>query len=158
MVQLQGVCLINLCLVLAVATVSPLELVRTRTQALTDSNFKALQFTLRNLSIETNRNGIRYLWKGLIPTLWRDVPFSALYWLCYESTKLRISKYLPSDSIIAPSFFSGLSSGAFAALLTTPFDVAKTRRQVLERRTTNLWSILCEIHRNEGIHGLFKGI
>jgi solute carrier family 25 protein 39/40 len=28
--------------------------------------------------------GPRSLWKGLIPTLWRDIPFSMIYWFHYE--------------------------------------------------------------------------
>lgn len=53
---------------------------------------------------------------------------------------------------------SGFCSGAFAAFLTTPFDVAKTRRQVLERRASSLTAIFREIYHHEGVLGLFKGI
>ena len=33
------------------------------------------------------REGVAALWKGLGPTLWRDVPFSMVYWLGYENLK-----------------------------------------------------------------------
>ena len=33
------------------------------------------------------QEGVGALWKGVIPTLVRDVPFSALYWELYEAGK-----------------------------------------------------------------------
>ena len=148
---------ITLLIALAVSLVSPLELVRTRTQALTISNVKSLKETLYTLSLEIKSKGVGTLWRGLIPTLWRDVPFSAIYWLGYETLRPRISKEVFPHSDLKTSFVSGFSSGAFAAFVTTPFDVAKTRRQVLEKRTSNLLPILVEIYHSEGINGLFKG-
>ena len=39
---------------------------------------------LRQLVLE---NGLRSLWKGMVPMLWRDVPFSAIYWSLAEGTR-----------------------------------------------------------------------
>ena len=95
--------------------------------------------------------GLRALFRGLESTLWRDVPFSAFYWLGVEAVRdsllrrgrgvsllgllfsplnpvgfLRDSTYRsPLVALLASS-----TAGAAAAFVTTPFDVVKTRRQV----------------------------
>lgn len=114
-----------------------------------------------------NREGVRCLWKGLVPTLWRDVPFSALYWLGYEKMKETLKKRTLNLNEFSASFICGLSAGGFAAFITTPFDVAKTHRQVLERRklTDSLGhringsttQLMREIFLSQGTRGLFKG-
>lgn len=66
----------------AVVTIfSPIELLRTRMQSVsTISSTEVLRLTVQ----EIRSSGVRSLWRGLPATLWRDVPFSGLYWACYE--------------------------------------------------------------------------
>lgn len=42
------------------------------------------------------QSGIAGLWKGVFPTLLRDVPFSAIYWMNYESLKAVYGPGVPS--------------------------------------------------------------
>lgn len=118
--------------------VSPIELMRTRMQA---EPALLRQGMVGGAAALVRREGYSALWKGLGPTLWRDVPFSCLYWLGYESLKRRLRRdgygggaaYGELDP--SASFVCGALSGACAAFLTTPFDVLKTRRQVAEWAT-----------------------
>lgn len=55
------------------------------------------------------QNGYRGLWKGIFPTLCRDVPFSAIYWMSYESIKGYFGDEVPSFGV---SFFAGAVSGS----------------------------------------------
>jgi solute carrier family 25, member 39/40 len=145
---------------LAATTISPLELMRTRMQSLnfTQENKAPLRFIIDDYKAMAHAGGLKSLWRGLVPTLWRDVPFSAIYWSSYELTKQLLCQVVypriaaaikepPPSPIKNPSslpppnlhhplqhdfsipFLAGALSGAFAALLTTPFDVVKTRRQ-----------------------------
>lgn len=85
---------------------------------------------------EISAGGVLSLWRGLVPMLWRDVPFSGLYWLGYEKSKSVLTPYFHSSERSSYSrawvvaFISGFLSGSFAAIVTHPLDVVKTRRQV----------------------------
>lgn len=63
------------------------------------------------------QSGIRGLWKGIFPTLYRDVPFSAIYWMNYETIK----KLLAENENIPPfwvSFVAGGISGSVSYCAT----------------------------------------
>jgi len=63
-----------------------------------------------------------------VPTMLRDVPFSALYWPAYEACKAVL---LPASTtrteVFLGTFASGAIAGSIAATATLPFDVIKTR-------------------------------
>ncbi|KAJ1557640.1 hypothetical protein HK096_006134, partial [Nowakowskiella sp. JEL0078] len=59
---------------ISASIISPLELVRTRMQAGGDD--KNLKGAIEGIRKMVKLTGVRSLWRGLEPTLWRDVPFS----------------------------------------------------------------------------------
>lgn len=147
----------------AVTLVSPLELIRTKMQSKRLS-YREVGTTVREL---VNNQGIKGLWRGLGPSLLRDVPFSALYWASYESYK----KLLPDATEISllQSFVGGAISGTIAAVVTLPFDVVKTLRQIelgerelcVERpgsRATSTGEFIRRIYNQRGLPGLFSGM
>ena len=131
--------------ILAVTIVSPLELIRTR-QAAIGAAANNNQSTLHELTalIVKGDNPLS-LWKGLAPTLWRDVPFSAIYWYSLEYIRGTLIQQQQQQqqhhqpfAVVQNSFLSGACSGMIAAFLTAPFDVVKTRRQAALYDTANL--------------------
>ncbi|KAI8086250.1 mitochondrial carrier domain-containing protein [Halteromyces radiatus] len=145
---------------IAVAVISPIELFRTRLQAATGVN--DFRHVLQGVIKMVEKSGPTSLWRGLPPTLYRDVPFSAIYWMGYEETKQILLSYDNDMNGLQASFLAGAFSGMIAAGLTTPFDVAKTKRQVDggrgELKDIRVPAILQQIYRQEGIHGLFRGL
>lgn len=141
----------------AATLISPLEMIRTKMQS-TRLSYLEVGSAVKHL---VKTEGTLSLWKGLVPTLLRDVPFSSIYWLNYETCKLYFKQPQPSLSI---SFLSGAISGSIAAVITLPFDVVKTHRQIeLGDSTTksmsrNTLGIMKHIHREQGLKGLFVGI
>lgn len=190
--------------VLAAVAVSPIEMFRTRMQAANHTASAAGHFreTMSGVQDMVASQGIFSLWRGLTLTLWRDVPFSAIYWWGYETTRNQLtdqrgrmearhdgSEFLMGrgeervrrrsrsrsqenhrDTLV-DSFIAGATSGAIAAFVTTPFDVGKTRQQVVRHmgdaakqaaqstRPEDLAMprFLMHIYREQGIPGLFKG-
>ncbi|KAI7771653.1 hypothetical protein LZL87_005929 [Fusarium oxysporum] len=144
--------------VLAATAVSPIELVKTRMQAAHGaSTTNHLVEAFESVKEMVGSHGYTALWRGLTLTLWRDVPFSGLYWWGYESIRSRLTDYreqrhghsLPFEEGLSEArrrsqvqenhtetfvdaFTAGALSGAFASFVTTPFDVGKTRTQIYQ--------------------------
>ncbi|XP_063702499.1 probable mitochondrial glutathione transporter SLC25A40 [Culicoides brevitarsis] len=147
--------------VLSVTCVSPLELIRTKMQS-QKLSFMEVGTALRQMVRET---GVIGLWKGLFPTILRDVPFSAIYWTSYETCKRTCNV---TDPTFGFSFVSGAFSGCIAAMLTVPFDVVKTHQQIefgekvlytdKPGKSPGVFETLSKIFRNSGVKGLFAGI
>jgi solute carrier family 25, member 39/40 len=144
------------------SVVSPLELVRTNLQSTprlpdTPHTLRSVLYSLEGL---VRTHGVWYLWRGLGPTLWRDVPFSGIYWASYEGMKRHLEERGRSGPSVA--FICGATSGTAAALLTSPFDVLKTRRQALVMSTpgqqTRVLPLLQQLVRTEGVPVLFAGL
>ncbi|KAL8808458.1 MAG: hypothetical protein Q9182_000008 [Xanthomendoza sp. 2 TL-2023] len=179
----------------AAAAISPIEMFRTRMQAAPagTSGVGVFKETLLGLRKLVHAQGYSSLWRGLTLTMWRDVPFSGLYWWGYEAgrNRLRDLRYptLTQDlarhsslndenhtATFIDSFLAGATSGAVAAIVTTPFDVGKTRQQVtddhhnkqkartaadkaspLRPEERSMPRFLYHIWKEEGAPGLFRG-
>lgn len=182
----------------AASVISPIEMFRTRMQAVTTTS-KSLHSrsvfseTLSGLGKMVQSQGYSSLWRGLTLTMWRDVPFSGFYWWGYEGLKhefkvlrgmnpLSSHKTESHSTIFVDSFAAGAVSGGLASIITTPFDVGKTRQQVLEHSSSegpkgaaaarssasasagsippseqSMPRFLYSIWKEEGTAGLFKG-
>mmetsp|Transcript_168079 Transcript_168079/g.539756 ORF Transcript_168079/g.539756 Transcript_168079/m.539756 type:complete len:414 (+) Transcript_168079:145-1386(+) len=154
----------------AACAVAPLEVVRIRMQAgrFADgggSMPRAHQGVGTMLAEIVRSQGPRALFLGLGSTLWRDVPFSALYWIGVERIREAVLRrgWWEKSPVQGPlvAGFAGVLAGGAAAFGTTPFDVAKTRQQ-LDRTATagsgkGLWATLAHVVREEGVAGLFTG-
>jgi solute carrier family 25, member 39/40 len=196
--------------ILAAIAVSPIEMFRTRMQATQSASATGhFRETLNGMQEMIRSQGIFSMWRGLTLTMWRDVPFSAIYWWGYESGRnwladirderraRRDGRDFSSDpsskkrrrsesrsnanhtATLVDSFIAGATSGAFAALITTPFDVGKTRQQVvrhagddakpastvatdaikktLRPEELSMPRFLWHIFKEQGMPGLFKG-
>lgn len=141
---------------LAAAVVNPIELFKTRLQATsgTSPSGHVLE-TFRGMQATISTQGYSTLWRGIVLTLWRDVPFSGIYWWGYETIRGKLTDLRDRQAgrgldlggprsearrkaqgnenrreTFVDSFIAGATSGAAASILTMPFDVGKTRTQV----------------------------
>lgn len=145
----------------AAVLVSPLELIRTKMQS-QKLSYAEITEALKTLIKYT---GISGLWMGLGSTLLRDVPFSAIYWFHYETIK-EIFRGTPQNFTF--NLAAGATAGSIAALLTIPFDVVKTHKQIemgekeiysdKPGRSSSTWAIIGKIYNQNGIRGLFTGL
>ncbi|NXL93572.1 S2539 protein, partial [Alectura lathami] len=111
----------------AVTLISPLELIRTKMQS-RQLSYRELRVCIQSAVAQ---DGWLSLWRGWGPTVLRDVPFSALYWFNYELVREWLCRQARLDeTTFMVSFVSGAISGTVAAVLTLPFDVVKTQRQI----------------------------
>lgn len=165
----------SLARLMAATTVAPVELIKTRLQAIPAdlNNANMLRKLVADLVGLFKQRGLGTLFTGLQITLWRDVPFSGIYWLCYESFKRRFTTLLQNVApellhladwkVFSSSFLSGSTAGLIAAVLTHPFDVGKTRMQITGSQTGSLkdpsmFAYLYKIGKNEGMGALYSGL
>ncbi|XP_063777560.1 probable mitochondrial glutathione transporter SLC25A40 [Pseudophryne corroboree] len=145
--------------------ISPLELIRTKMQ-LRPLSYKELTTCIQS---SVAKEGWLSLWKGWSPTVMRDVPFSAMYWYNYElGRKWLCQRYNKPEPTFTISFAAGAASGSIAAIVTLPFDVVKTRRQIelgelevlndSQKRSRSTWKIMYSIMSENGFRGLFAGL
>ncbi|KAK0084616.1 hypothetical protein PV325_006724 [Microctonus aethiopoides] len=148
----------------AATIVSPLELIRTKMQS-KKLSYRELGQALRTV---IKYSGVQGLWMGLSATLFRDVPFSAIYWFNYETIK---NLFPSSHGAFSFNLAAGATAGSIAAFITIPFDVVKTHRQIemgekeiySEKRgntknNNNNVYIIKKIYKQSGIKGLFTGL
>lgn len=148
---------------IAATTISPLEMVRTKMQSKKLSYWEVAD-AIKQL---VKHEGFFSLWRGLGPTLMRDVPFSSIYWASYEFMKQKLDQRQPTLQF---SLTAGAFAGSIAAITTLPFDVAKTHRQIelgeqdlidpalrKDQSSNKIGHILRRIYQQNGIPGLFSG-
>jgi len=142
---------------LTVIVTSPFELIRTHTQA--NEKNPNQSGMIKEFQKIINQHGFRGLWTGFRATLLRDVPFSAIYWTCFEHFKLKMRKR--SSSKFTIDFVSGVAAGSIAAFVTTPIDVVKTQTQMRLHQLTPKVLPIAEFRKivaEEGFSGLWKGV
>lgn len=163
---------------MSATVVSPIELVKTRLQSIPSDahgekpKSRLISSLLKDSAAAIKKNGYGSMFTGLQITLWRDVPFLGIYWLCYEFFKERLSASLGVDfdnhhvkqedwKVFATSFASGSLSGIIAAFFTNPFDVGKTRLQIATQKKpktrASMFLFLSQIYRKEGVGALYSG-
>lgn len=181
--------------ILAAGVVSPIEMLRTRMQASRSTGGSHFMEAMKGIGEMVSSHGYGSLWRGLALTLWRDVPFSGIYWWGYENMRGALTEARERSrgrslevegsrtrarsrsqsrenhtATFTDSFIAGATSGAVASILTMPFDVGKTRRQifkdpgstpgierVLAPEERSMPRFLWHIFREEGISGLWRG-
>jgi len=103
------------------------------------------------------KEGVRGLFSGLLPTIIRDVPYAGLYVWLYEYMRRGLAKWttLPQMSL---NFISGMAAGLVATCLTHPADTIKTRMQLDPIAYRNTLQTVQMIIQEGGILRLFRGI
>mmetsp|Transcript_51806 Transcript_51806/g.119077 ORF Transcript_51806/g.119077 Transcript_51806/m.119077 type:complete len:315 (-) Transcript_51806:200-1144(-) len=150
---------------LSAAATAPVELLRTRAQAVVHESLAVQGGLLASALALARRDGVRTLWRGATAQLARDVPFSCLYWGTYEKLRPAFHERGALGSSIGAAAVAGALSGA----ATTPLDVVKTRVQVLDGAATaaatggsalggSCARVLCNLVRREGVCALFTGV
>lgn len=142
---------------------NPVEIVKIRLQV--RSEYKnASDVTAFNVM---GKLGLRGLYKGASACLLRDVPFSAIYFPTYAHIKKDVFNFDPSNKTKRNRLktwellVSGALAGMPAAFLTTPFDVIKTRLQVIPKDNETCYRGVIHatrtIYKEESFRSFFKG-
>ncbi|XP_058747690.1 mitochondrial carnitine/acylcarnitine carrier-like protein [Vicia villosa] len=108
-----------------------------------------------------SEGGVRGLFKGLIPTMGREIPGNAIMFGVYEAIKQRIAGGTDTSGLSRGSLIvaGGLAGGSFW-FLVYPTDVIKSVLQVDDHKNPKFSGSLDafrKIKSSEGFKGLYKG-
>lgn len=151
------------------SVMSPLTVVKARMEWQAPGSHARILDVFRHVVCD---EGPRGLYRGMIPTLVRDVPFSGLYVLIYTRLKRRLEDQFAGSGVpnYGLHFTSGVVAGVMATTVVHPADVVKTRMQLSILRTgargelTNVRNSLTlretvrRILQDEGWRGFARGI
>jgi hypothetical protein len=141
---------------ISVLSTSPLELLRTQYQANAINN-RSKNFLFSSLC----RHSHASFYQALTLNMIRDVPFSAIYWVVLNKSKLwLVDGGRMKDHSFIDNLCAGLVSGSITAFLTCPLDVLKTKCSVIETNNYNLRclvTVFVSIIKDKGVEGLFRG-
>ncbi|CAK9136166.1 unnamed protein product [Ilex paraguariensis] len=103
------------------------------------------------------QDGLRGFFRGTGATLCREIPFYVAGMGLYAESKKVVHQLLGRDLEPWETIAVGALSGGLAAVVTTPFDVMKTRMMTSKGRSVSMSIVAFSILRREGPLGLFKG-
>ncbi|XP_011869007.1 PREDICTED: mitochondrial glutamate carrier 1-like [Vollenhovia emeryi] len=108
------------------------------------------------------KRGILGLYQGTGATALRDVTFSVIYFPLFARLNGLGPKREDGSSVFWCSFLAGCAAGSTAALMVNPFDVIKTRLQVIKKAPgdptyNGVWDCISKTFKNEGSTAFFKG-
>lgn len=146
----------------AASATYPLDLVRTRLAAQTNSlYYRGVWHAFHTISRE---EGFLGLYKGLGATLLGVGPSIAISFTVYESLRSFWQSQRPNDSTVMVSLACGSLSGIASSTATFPLDLVRRRMQLEgaagRARVYNcgLLGTFGHIVRSEGFRGLYRGI
>jgi len=130
----------------------PTEIVKQRMQT---GQIASLQEGARNIM---STEGISGFYRGYFTTVSREIPFALIQFPMWERMKKEIAIWQGRETSPWQGALCGSVSGAFAAAVTTPLDVAKTRIMLGQSDGAGLIGTMQSVTQKEGIAGLFSGV
>ncbi|RKP08977.1 mitochondrial carrier domain-containing protein [Thamnocephalis sphaerospora] len=146
-------------------TTNPLWVVKTRMCVTNRGDQGAYRGLVDGLSLIARREGIRGLYKGMVPALF-GVSHGALQFMAYEDLKRRRIDANPSrdkERLVSSTveyMIMASTSKLFATISTYPYQVLRSRlqNQQTESKYTGVVDAIRKIYRLEGFLGFYKGL
>lgn len=145
------------------AVICPVELVKSRLQIQeVQARFNGPMDCTRYI---VRTEGVRGLFKGMMATVYREIPAYAGYFGCYESAKRLLLRSKQRNTPLE-LFVAGGIGGVGCWIFSYPQDVVKTNIQIADGRPYKpikwladggFWRCAVHIARTEGWRGFWKG-
>ncbi|CAK1551724.1 unnamed protein product [Leptosia nina] len=145
-------------------TLCPTELIKCQLQAMREVNVQGSQTAMKITPIQLTQQifreyGIQGLFRGLVPTIMREMPGYFFFFGGYEGTRELLAKPGQSKEDIGflKTMVAGAVGGCVLWTVIFPSDVIKSRIQISNKKQKFL-TVGMDIVRNEGALALFNGL
>lgn len=141
-----------------IAIFSPIELFRTKAQSQQQLVYSELKDSIKS---HIKLNGVRSLWDGSKSQLFRDVPFTVVYWYLQDMLKLKLRDQ--GYGTMSSNCVGAVVGGTVATIISHPFEVTKTQLQSNVGLNTKVGSTgmvghIMNICKRDGLKGLTVGL
>lgn len=141
---------------LAATCLCPVTLVKTRMEYGGPGNVH-YKNTLDAMSTIVRSEGPRGLFRGVVPTVITNAPFSALYYMFYKQLQSKLTQEGRSTLVVNSA--SGLIAATAATVLTQPTDGLRTRMQLgLSARGVGVAALFQQVVAQQGTRSLMAGV
>eukprot|EP00300_Choanocystis_sp_HF-7_P012151 c17770_g1_i1.p2 GENE.c17770_g1_i1~~c17770_g1_i1.p2 ORF type:complete len:297 (+),score=52.48 c17770_g1_i1:141-1031(+) len=120
----------------------PFGLIKTRMESAVFSHYSNPLMAMRAI---VAKEGLLGLFRGTVPTVLRDAPFSGIYYSVYSALKAEYD-----DGTATRRFALGTLAGFGATIVTQPLDVIRTRVQLNQASGTTILRVAQDILRESG--------
>ena len=146
--------------------ISPFNVLKTRFEVVGVNEYTNIRSAVSSIY---NKEGTRGFYKGLLATLFRDVPYSGIQYSCYRFLLDLYSDYVlkgeDAKKSSAVVFFIGGISSIYAVMLTYPFDNLRVRYQCSDfanfngsmRGLQGFQHLIQDVYKTEGVKGFYAG-
>lgn len=136
---------------IAAGFLSPITLLKTQIEYAAEKHVPVRQL-IRHVY---DAGGILGFWRGILPTVVRDAPFSGIYYASY----VKLQQSLPDLNRHVRTATSAGVAACVATVVTNPADVLKTRAQADPQFAHKpVFEIATTLLRTEGSRSLFIGV
>jgi hypothetical protein len=150
---------------LSTIVTNPVVVVKTRFEIVGNNQYASVKDVVSSIY---KKEGLKGFYTGILPTLYRDVPYAGIQYSAYKFGMDLYSKYVlngrnPYESSMLVSIF-GAASATYAVLMTYPFDNIRVRMQchdlasIANVKLSGLTSTVKEVYVEEGIRGFYVGL
>lgn len=140
----------------AALALSPVSVVKTRVEGDFVGQSRSTISTIHSI---VRNEGVGALYKGILPVLMRDIPYSSLSFVLYVNSKNILQKQFSDESAYkAIDFVAGAIAGGTATMITHPLEIAKVRMQLSSDRRLGLLESILDAFRSNGFKGLSRGL
>lgn len=141
----------------------PAEVVAKRMQVASLGPARNYRSPIHALKVIYRTEGMRGIYAGGASTALRDIPYTALQFALFETSKDAMRRWQGREKVTSGEAIGlGFFVGVVAATLTNPFDVVKTRMQTqpsgCDKKYFNVRHCFRRIVAEEGWSALVKGL
>lgn len=143
---------------ISVLVAQPTDVVKIRMQGQGTTSSRIYRNSMEAYRCIAINEGIRGLWKGIIPNVVRNIAVGVTEMVTYDVVKHKIIKSGALEDGIPCHFLSAVTAGFIAVVISSPVDVTKTRyMNATPGKYSSVFHCTHEIYSASGWKGFYKG-
>lgn len=143
---------------LSVVLAQPTDVVKIRMQGQSTTSARIYNSSINAYKSIATEEGVRGLWKGVVPNIIRNIAVGVTEMVTYDVTKHELLQSGVLTDGIPCHFLSAVTAGFIAVIVSSPIDVVKTRyMNATPGQYFGIFNCAYGIYSGSGWTGFYKG-